>query len=615
MKDTKLNLKNKNILVICESPNKTSHIKEYLQEAGYKNAHVVASAGHISNLQDNRSSYKNSGVFVNEEFRLNIAISDDKKEVVNRLKKQADTADIVYLMTDGDREGEAIAWSLIKFLKLPKTKYVRAVTHEITPKAVVKAIENPVELNDSLVEAAHARMTIDKMVGYGLSPVARTYIGAKSVGRCQSAGLKLICDREHEIQNFIPESYYDLYLSFEKNNTRFKAKYVGTDTLKIDHLKTDLEVRQVKDACWGDYIVRDILKKEKQESPKPPFCTATIQQEAASKLGLKVKDVMSICQKLFEGGYISYHRTDDTTLSDEFVSTLKSYIESNYGDVFTTPRVGKKDENAQEGHEAIRVTDLNLTPEKAINVVCNDLQVKVYKLIWQRTVACALPNAKISETTYNIYNNEQKFILRSNEVTYDGYRAVYTYRDDDADMDAPVRETFSKNEKLDKCSLEDAVKQTQPPARYTEASLIKKLQADEIGRPSTYATIVETVLSESRGYCTLVEKKIVPTERGLQLSAFLDRAFSNVINLNYTRQMEANLDLIATGKLDRVAFLSEFYTDLENAIKSNTEIGQTHDSKICPKCGATMIVRRSKFGKLFYGCSNYPNCHGIININ
>lgn len=610
-------LKSKKLLIIVESPNKISHIKEYLKKAGYQ-VTVMASVGHIMELA-NGGSYYNSGINPEKDFELNLKVSEDKYQVVQNLKAAVKAADYVYLMSDPDREGYVISWSLIKFLNIPKAKIRRAVTHEITPKAVVNAIENPVPMDDKLVDAGLARLALDKMLGYRCSPIAKTYIGAKSVGRCQSVGLKLIADREKEIQNFVPETYFDLYVNFEKNKTKFKAKFAGNNQIgNIEHLKTQAEVDAIKKNCTKDYIIENIKLKEKEEAPKPPFCTATFQQEAASKLNLKVKDAMAIAQKLFEAGHITYMRTDDTAFADEFIPVLQSFIESEYSKkAWTKPRVGKKQDNAQEGHECLRVTDPTLTPEKYNKVDPNILNQKVYKLIWQRTIASALPNAKISETSYLIDNNGEKFILVSKEITSLGYKEVYNYKDDeDKDDSGAVKETFIKDEKLQNCKLEDQKKETRPPARYSESTLIKKLETSGVGRPSTYATIVETVLSASRGYAELQDKAIVPTEKGMQLAAFLDRNFNNIINLNYTKNMEDDLDKVASGKKTKKEFLTEFYNTLENTIKNNTEISAnaTDTDKVCPQCGAPMKVRRSKFGKLFYGCTRYPQCTGIINI-
>ena len=608
--------KNLKYLVIVESPNKCQHFQEYLRKAGYK-VNVVASVGHISNIKDG-GNYYNTGIDPQNDFEMNLAISEDKHKVVQQLKDLSKTADHIVLATDGDNEGAQIAWSLIKFLGLKKGTYSRLITHEITPKAVVKAFENPVALDTDNAMASQARMCLDKLLGYRVSPIAKTYVGAKSVGRCQSCGLKLIADREREIQNFVPETYFDLYVNFEKNKTKFKAKFAGNNEMgNIDHLKSQAEVNKIINSCTKEYVIEDTKKKEKEESPKPPFCTATFQQEASSKLGLKVKDAMAIAQKLFENGAITYHRTDDTAFAAEFVPILQSYIESTYGKTaWTKPRVGKKQENAQEGHECLRITDPSLTPDEYNKIDANNLNQRVYRLIWQRTIAAALPNAKISETQYLIDNNGEKFILVSKEITSLGYREIYSYKDEDDKDDGPVKETFAKGEILKNCKLEDVMKQTKPPARYSEATLIKKLETSGVGRPSTYATIVETVLSTTRGYAELQEKSIVPTERGMQLAAFLDRNFNNIINTDYTKKMEEGLDKIATGKETKLEFLTEFYNTLENTIKNNSEINASAQTtnEVCPLCGAPMVVRRSRFGSLFLGCSKYPKCRGIKNL-
>lgn len=606
--------KSKKILVIVESPNKCSHIQEYLKKAGY-NARVIASVGHIMELA-NGGSYYNTGVDPKNDFKMNIKVSDKKKDVVTKLKAQVDWADLVVLMSDPDREGFVISWSLIKFLKLPKTKYIRAITHEITPKAVVDAIENPVKMDNDLVNAGLARLALDKMLGYRLSPIAKTYVGARSVGRCQSCGLKIIADREREIQNFIPETYFDLYLNFKKNTTEFKAKYVGTPANPIDHLKSQKEVDAVKALCTSDYTIEGIDQKQKQEAPKPPFNTPNFQQEAASKLGLSVKDAMSIAQKLFAAGRITYMRTDDDTVSPEFIPVLENFIKTTYGaKSYNKPRVGKKTGDEQAGHECLRITDPALTPEKFEKIESNPLLYKVYKMIWQRTIAACLPNAVVSETGYLINNNGQKFLLTSKELITEGFKTVYSYKEDDEEDAEVVKETFKKGEKLTNTALADEKKTTKPKPRLTEATVVKELQKQGIGRPSTYATIVETVLSPSRGYAKKDGKSIKPTDKGMELASFLDRSFNNIIKLDYTREMEESLDKVAAGKMTKTQFLTEFYNTMESTIKANPELkaSMTTD-KVCPECGKPLVVRRSKSGKSFLGCSGYPNCRHIENL-
>ena len=623
-------LKNKRLLVIVESPHKAKVIGGILKKAGY-NATVIASVGHIMKLADG-GDYYNSGISPDKNFELNLKVDDDHAKVVSNLKAEAKKADIIYLFSDPDRECNVIAWSLIKFLNLPKTKIRRAVTHEITPKAIVNAIDNPIQLDENIVAAGLARMTIDKIIGYRLSPIAKTYVGAKSVGRCQSVGLKLVVDREKEIQNFVPETYYNLFLNFDKNKTTFKAKYFGYKDKQVKRIENLEQIKEIQSHCTKDFVIEDIINKIKEESPKPPFETLTFQQEAASRLNLKVKDVMNIAQSLFEGGFISYHRTTSSDMAPEFIDILKLYVEKTFGkDKWNKPREAKKavadDENS--GHECLRVTDPALAPEEFSKRDANILHGKVYKLIWQRTIASTLPNAKFSETVYKIDNNGEKFVLNSKELIDPGYRQIYSVDTDE--KEEIVKETFSKGEKLNiietkntkEAKLSNGLsyekRETTPPARFTESSLVKKMSDIKVGRPSTTSTIIETVLSQSRGYATLENKYIVPTERGMQLAAFLDRNFNNIIKTDYTAELEKDLDKIANGKENNLDFLNRFYNTLENTIKNSSEIknsfaGKKTD-KICPLCGAPMVIRRSRFGKLFYGCSKFPKCHGIVNID
>jgi DNA topoisomerase-1 len=615
--------KTEKILVIVESPNKVKTISAILKNAGYTKASVVASVGHIMKLADGGPAW-NSGIYPKQKFKMNLVVADDKQKVVETIMQQAKVVDKIYIGTDQDREGYLIGWSLIKFCKLPIDKCFRIVMHEITPKAVIHALENPVPFDDNLVNAGLTRLMIDKFIGYGLSPLAKKYLGAKSVGRCQSVGLKLVSDREREISEFIPEMYFNLYLNFTKNGVPYKAKYSGYKTEAIEKFTKQADIDAAICNCTGNkYTIEDVKLVKHQESPKPPFCTATFQQEAANRLGLKVKDAMSCAQKLFEGikvagehvGLITYMRTDSTEFAPEFIPELKDFIESTYGaDQYIGPRKGKKKETDQNGHEALRVTDPTLTPDKLSELIENELLVKVYKLIWQRTAASAMPNATISETIYTINNNDHKFTLSSKELLKAGYKAVYEFDDHTA---FGSTDTFDIGEVLENTELEPVKKFTQPKARYTEASLVKELQQREIGRPSTYATIVETILSPTRGYAKLEEKHIVPTDRGLQLADYCDRSFPTLINLNYTKDMEESLDKIAAGKVSMLDYMEIFYKNLQDVIGATNETGIAPDmpEKECPECGKPMIVRRSRFGKLFYGCSAYPKCRGIIGID
>lgn len=617
------NIKDKRILIIVESPNKKSTILKILKTAGYKNVSVMASVGHIQELADDRSSWKNTGIWPDKNFKMNLKISDSKYKTASDIKLAAQSAEIIMLATDPDREGHVISDSLLKQLDLPKNKCYRMVMHEITPKAVVSAIENPIPFQLNSVAAGLARACVDKLLGYGLSPWAKTYVGAKSVGRCQSAALLLITEREKEIRDFKPTTFYDLYLNFMKNDVKFKAKYVGTADKPVEHLNSREEVNAVIDKCNSSYKILDIQKKEKLENPKAPFDTPSFQQEAASKLGLSVKDAQSCAQKLFEGvevngdhlGLVTYIRTDSTEMSKEFIPELKAYINSTYGpNSFHQPKVGKKVENAQEGHEALRVTDPRITPDIAKQYLKSDFLVKVYKLIWQRTIASALPPAKISETTYLIENNGQLFSLVSNEIVDLGYRTIYNYKDESSEDSVLITETFKKNEKLSDCELDAVEKATKPKPRFKQATFINELKKKGIGRPSTYQSILETILSPVRGYCNEVNKELVPTELGMQLSAALTRAYPDLININYTKDLESQLDLIEKGDLEPLDFLRGFFTNLTESIDKNSEGKVQSTDKKCPNCGNSLVVRRNRWGKLFLGCSNYPKCTFIENI-
>lgn len=612
--------KQERILMIVESPNKIKTLKSFLPS----NYIVMASVGHITQIADKQDSYHNSGVYPNEEFKTNYVISKDKKEVVDKLKEQVEIADKIYLASDPDREGEAISWSLNKFLKIPKNKCYRITFHEITKNAVLKAIENPRKIDDNLVEAAQARQQLDKLEGYRLSPIARRTVGAKSVGRCQSAGLKLIVDREKEIQKFNSETFYELNLNFEKNNQLFKAKYKSKD--KIND-KSKIEV--IKDYCNKNpkYIITNIENKDKITNPKPPFTTSTFQQEVSQKLGIEVETAQSYAQKLFEGinvgnehiAIITYIRTDCAEFSPEFLPLLEKYVKDTYGEKYYSPiKKAKKSENAQEGHEAIRPVDLSMTPSKLSQYINDNRLLKVYEIIYNRTIATMMSPSIISETIYSLSNDKYIFEMKSSELKFDGFKKVYNYKEDDDEE--LVKITFNLNEEINKSNnplLTIEEKQTKPPSRFKEATFIKELEKSGIGRPSTFATILKTIKDPSRGYCEILDKYLVPTEKGIQLSNFLDSSFPDLINISYTNEMEKDLDLIANGKLKKNDFLHSFLDKMENSVK-NVKTTYTSTPKehieadfVCPNCGAKMYLRKGSYGE-FWGCSKYPKCKTII---
>ena len=615
-------LQDKKILIIVESPKKVPTITTILKKAGYKNARVKASVGHIQKIADNPKSWKNTGIWPDDHFRPDLVIADDKQSLVLELSQAAAVADLVYIATDPDREGEVIAASLVHFLSLDLNKTKRMLMHAIVQKEVINGLENPVSFDDWMAKSGLTRAIIDKLNGYSISPFLRMYLGAKSGGRTQSAGLRILVDRELERLEFIPTKYYDIYLNFSKGKTKFKAKYIGTAVNVIDHLNDIETVNAVKALCTGDYKIKDIVRAERKENPKPPFCTSTFQQEASKRLSLSVKAAMDCAQKLSEGidvngqhiAVITYHRTDSTSMSPEFIPDLKKYVEDTYGaGSFNTPKAGKKDANAQEGHEALRVTNPNLTPDELKKYINNDLLIKVYRLIWQRTVASVLPPAIYSETKYIINNSDQLFVLNSRELLNPGYKQAYNYSSDDDDDTVDVKDTFKIGEVLKKCSLEDVEKETKPKPRFSEGTLISEIQSKGFGRPSTYATIVNTNID--RGYCVVENKELVPTKLGMRVIECMKRVFPKIVDYEYTANMEEKLDLIAQGKLDPEVVIKENYDYLVDALNKNTEgINGANSDQKCPLCGSDMVLRRNKWGKLFYGCGDFPRCRGIVNI-
>lgn len=608
-------------LILVESPNKIKTISKILKDAGWKDFLVKASVGHISEIKDG-GSYYNSGIEPTEDFKTNYVVSNSKKEVVKELVELVKNVDQVYVCSDPDREGEAIAWSLKKFLKIPKEKCKRATFHEITPKAVLKALENPGNIDEELVDAAQSRQQLDKMLGYRLSPIARRYIYAPSVGRCQSAGLKILVDREKEIQNFVPMTYYDLILYFSKNNNKYKAKYVSPT--KEDKITDKELINKVKiDTQGHDFKIIDKTFKERISNPKLPFTTSTFQQEVSNKLGIGVKEAMSYAQKLFEGidikgqhvALTTYIRTDSTDIAEEFIPVLTNFIKTTYGEKYYAPiRKVAKSENQQDGHECLRVVDLDMTPERLSNYISNNSLLKVYSIIYKRTVAAMMAPSITNETIYTIENNKHNFEFSSKELAFDGYKKVYDFKEkDEEDL---VKDIFEIGEILKETSLEDIEKATQPPARFKEATFIKELESTGIGRPSTFATIVETLLDEKRGYCTQEDKCMKPTEKGIKLSEFLDESFPNLISLTYTSELESDLDKIATGKLNRLDFMNSFYNSLETSVKQmkkpiKERVERVEAEEKCPECGSKMYLRKGPFGE-FYGCSRYPKCKGIL---
>lgn len=609
--------KDKKYLLIVESPNKKSTISNILKKAGYNNITVVASVGHITRLADKGDF--NIGLDVKNDFEPDYEILPDKTQIVSKLKELVKASDEIILASDEDREGEAIAYHLFQELKIPKTKYQRVTYHAITEKAVLEGIKNSRKIDMDLVNAALAREAADKIIGYRLSGIARKNVGAKSVGRCQSVGLKLIVDREKEIQDFVPETYYELNLKFINNEKEYVAKYIGTEDKKIDQLKDLDEVNKIIEECSkNDYFVNSITNSENKVSPKPPFTTSSYQQDCINKLGMSTEKATYCAQKLFEGlkikgehkGLITYIRTDSTDLAPEFEEQLKDLVIETYGkEYYSKVARGKKKANAQEAHEAIRPVDLEMTPEKLSEYLEDQDLLKVYRLIYNRTIAASMSPAIYDVKTILINNDKNLFKLSLSKLKFAGFKTIY--KDDDDEIIEVENIDLKEKDKLNNTTLDYITKSTTPPRRYGESSIIKKLEDLGIGRPSTYNTIVKILKDKNRGFCDLQNRSFTPTDLGMRTSEFLDKSFSNVINLDYTAKLETKLDDIAQGKANRVDFLKNFYHSLEEDIekvdKNGNKVPTNKDVKICPQCGANMVIKKGPYS-LFLACSNYPNC-------
>lgn len=562
----------------------------------------------------------NLGIDVKGNFDIDFVVDDSKKDVVKHLKEVVARADNVYLAADPDREGEAIAWHLKEQLKIPNSKLKRITFHEITKRAVTEAIEHPGKIDEELVDAALARASLDKIVGYRLSPIARNKVSCRSVGRCQSPALKLIVEREEEINAFVPKTYYEIWLPFTKDK-EYKAQFKGLikETKNKPTIDDKEYAEKVINDCKGfPYVVHKIESSDRKLSPKPPFTTSTFQQEVSSKLGYSVKTAMSYAQRLFEGiniggqhvALVTYLRTDSTSMDPEFKETLKEFIKTNFGENYLgKEKKEKKSKNQQDGHECFRVIDLSMTPEKLSSYIADQQMLRVYNLIYCRTIASMMSDAIINDVDFIIKNGEYKFIYSEHAVKFDGFRKVYALDDEEIvqGLDVCVGET------LDTKPLELLEKKTTPPKRYSESSLIKKLEDLGIGRPSTYATIISTLLDPTRGYCEETGKSLAPTEKGMKLVHFMNEAFPDIVDYNYSANMEESLDKIAKGEMTRLEFMKSFYSDLENQIKgakgveSMRDVAEEVEGKVCPNCGKTLVKRHGRFGD-FLACPGFPKC-------
>lgn len=610
-------------LLIVESPSKAKTIEKYLG-TGWR---VIASVGHVRDLVP-----ENGSVDTTHNFDMKWQIMPGKEKQIKLIIDELKKADAVYLASDPDREGEAIAWHILDILKAKKVlsgkKVYRVAFHEITKKAVQNAIENPREIDQNLVDAYMVRRALDYLIGFGISPLLWRRNLGKSAGRVQSVAVKLVVDREREIEAFKPVEYWSLAAICNAQDSDFNANLISVANKKID--KMTIENKSQMDNILSQIGTPEISatviaidKKKTSRRAAAPFTTSTLQQEAARKLYFASKRTMGVAQKLYEQGLITYMRTDATNLSVDAVNDIRAYIGKTYGEKFVpkTPNVYvTKSKNAQEAHEAIRPTHFDGTAPK----LTGD-EAKLYELIWKRTIACQMTNAEFDSVALDIENNAHTAVFHAvgTTRTFDGFMRVYTESHDD-DVDA-------KESKLPPLSVGDVVTIrelapeqhfTQPPARYTEASLVKKLEELGIGRPSTYATIMSTIVD--RGYVEQdKQRRFHPTSGGWVIAAYLAKYFDELVDVNFTAKTEDTLDDVSNGKRDKIAALRAFWTPTESMIdgargvKTTEIIDQINDvmhnhlfpdgNDKCPKCGGKLGIKLSKFGA-FIGCENYPTC-------
>ena len=592
-------------LVIVESPSKSKTIEKYLGE-DYK---VVASMGHIRDLAT--TGKFGLGVDVDNDFTPSYIPMKGKKKVISELKKLSKDASCVYLATDPDREGEAISWHLKEALGLKKD-YERVTFNEITKDVILEAFAEPRDIDIDLVKSQETRRILDRIIGFRLSKLMQSKTGGKSAGRVQSVALKLIVDREREIEAFIPEEYWSITAVFgemEANLEKYKDK-------KIE-LKNEEEAQKVIDSLDELFVIQDIDIKEKNKKGVMPFKTSTLQQVAANKLNFASSKTMRLAQKLYEGidigsetvGLITYMRTDSERLSPLFIDEAFKFIKENYGDKYVGyVKKQKKNENMQDAHEGIRVTSVYRTPKSLKEYLTND-EYKLYSLIYARSLACLMADAKVKATALSLINNDYLFKATGSVLIFDGYLKVYGDYENSEDVMLPDLTG------IDSIKADEVLKEqhfTKPLPRYTESSLIKDLEKLGIGRPSTYATIMETI--KARDYVKVEDKKFIPTKIGIETTDKLQEGFSDIINVEYTANMEKELDEIAEAKINNVDVLKEFYDKfeplVEDAFKNMEKKEAEKTGESCPNCGSPLVIRNGKYGE-FVACSNYPECKYI----
>lgn len=639
----------KKALVIVESPSKAKTIGKYLG-SHYK---VIASVGHIRDLPKSKL-----GIEIENDFEPQYISIRGKGDLIKEMKREAKKASKIYLATDPDREGEAISWHLAHLLDIKDDKPCRIVFNEITKTTIKDAIKHPRTIDKNLVDAQQARRVLDRLVGYQISPLLwRKVRKGLSAGRVQSAALKIICDRENEIKAFIPEEYWTISADFKKDRS-FSAKLTDYKGRKLE-IKSESENDNIlKQLSKGTYSVKSLNQKERSKKPSAPFTTSSMQQEAANKLNLNTKKTMMIAQQLYEGveikgqgtiGLITYLRTDSVRVSQEAKHAAETLITEKYGKEYIGHNVfSNKKKDIQDAHEAIRPSNVQLIPDEIKNSLSND-QYKLYKLIWCRFMASQMASAKFDNMQVEIKNGDYTFKTTGSKLLFDGYQRVYKDKDEEKDRLLPE---LTKDEKLDPTEVSGQQSFTQPPPRFTEASLIKDLEEKNIGRPSTYAPIVGTLLE--RKYVTREKKTLVPSDLGFIVTGLMEEYFKEVVDAGFTAGMEDKLDDVEVKGIEWKSVIRDFYgpfakeleiadeaiekVEVEDALtgdvceicgrpmalkagrfgefiactgypecKNTKPIVKSIDVS-CPRCGKDILARKSKRGKLFYGCSGYPEC-------
>lgn len=590
-------------LVIVESPSKAKTIKKYLG----KDYEVIASQGHIIDLPASRM-----GVDLDNNFKPEYIKMKGKASIIKEIKQEAKDKDVVYLATDPDREGEAIAWHLRNELGINDKDKCRIEFHEITKTAVTEAVKKARTVDMNLVDAQQARRILDRIVGYQISPLLWKKVKrGLSAGRVQSVALRIIMDRENEIRNFVPEEYWDLgvYLSKQNEDVDIFAKFYGDTKGKIA-LTNEKQVKEIVKSIDGkDYVVLEVKKSEKKKNPPPPFTTSSLQQDASRKFGFTVKKTMMLAQRLYEAGHITYMRTDSVRISEDALAMAKSYILKAYGSSYYMSRVFKGKAGAQDAHEAIRPTSLGNISE--MNLEKDEF--KLYALIYNRFLASQMQPAIYDTVKITISVDKYIFNATGSTIKFDGYMKLYIEtKDEKTEEDEENRlPEVEVNEVLNQKKIDFKQKFTEPPARYTEASLVKALEEKGIGRPSTYAPTISTIID--RTYVEKENKHLVPTELGEVVNDIMVKHFADIVDITFTAGMENKLDEISEGKEDYIEMLHTFY----NPFKKNLEEVQDKIERvklkeevtdvICEFCGKNMVIKQGRFGK-FLACPGYPEC-------